>query len=50
MSACYDSELICVFFFQMPGNVFEEIKYLEIMIVSDHNMVCALKKTNQVNT
>uniref|UniRef100_A0A8C7SKC5 ADAM metallopeptidase domain 23 n=1 Tax=Oncorhynchus mykiss TaxID=8022 RepID=A0A8C7SKC5_ONCMY len=24
-------------------NVFEEMKYLEIMIVSDHNMVCALK-------
>uniref|UniRef100_A0A4W5QUJ7 ADAM metallopeptidase domain 23 n=1 Tax=Hucho hucho TaxID=62062 RepID=A0A4W5QUJ7_9TELE len=29
--------------FQMPRNVFEEMKYLEIMIVSDHDMVCALK-------
>lgn len=25
---------------QMPRNVFEETKYLEIMIVSDHNLVC----------
>uniref|UniRef100_A0A674EAT5 ADAM metallopeptidase domain 23 n=1 Tax=Salmo trutta TaxID=8032 RepID=A0A674EAT5_SALTR len=31
----------------MPRNVFEEMKYLEIMIVSDHNMVCALRKNNQ---
>uniref|UniRef100_A0A8C7MJ27 ADAM metallopeptidase domain 23 n=1 Tax=Oncorhynchus kisutch TaxID=8019 RepID=A0A8C7MJ27_ONCKI len=28
----------------MPRNVFEEMKYLEIMIVSDHNMVCIFKE------
>lgn len=27
-------------FFQMPRNVFEEMKYIELMIVSDHSMVC----------
>lgn len=24
----------------MPRSIFEEMKYLEIMIVSDHSMVC----------
>uniref|UniRef100_A0A8C9Y328 ADAM metallopeptidase domain 23 n=1 Tax=Sander lucioperca TaxID=283035 RepID=A0A8C9Y328_SANLU len=29
----------CVFILQMPRSVFEEMKYLEIMIVSDHSMI-----------
>uniref|UniRef100_A0A8C5HQ25 ADAM metallopeptidase domain 23a n=1 Tax=Gouania willdenowi TaxID=441366 RepID=A0A8C5HQ25_GOUWI len=31
--------------FQMPRSVFEEMKYLEVMIVSDHSMVGHLTKT-----
>lgn len=31
--------LVFLLFFQMPRNTFEEMKYLEIMIVSDHSMV-----------
>uniref|UniRef100_A0A673HBV1 Disintegrin and metalloproteinase domain-containing protein 23-like n=1 Tax=Sinocyclocheilus rhinocerous TaxID=307959 RepID=A0A673HBV1_9TELE len=27
-------------FFQMPRNVFEEMKYIELMVVTDHSMVC----------
>ncbi len=29
-----------LFLFQMPRNVFEERKYIELMIVIDHSMVC----------
>lgn len=29
----------CCFVLQMPRSVFEEMKYLEVMIVSDHSMV-----------
>lgn len=29
----------CFVFSQMPRNTFEEMKYLEIMIVSDHSTV-----------
>lgn len=35
-----------VFILQMPRNIFEEMKYLEIMIVSDHSMVCVLTEDN----
>uniref|UniRef100_A0A8C2HGG3 ADAM metallopeptidase domain 23a n=1 Tax=Cyprinus carpio TaxID=7962 RepID=A0A8C2HGG3_CYPCA len=31
---------IVLFLFQMPRNVFEEMKYIELMIVIDHSMVC----------
>ena len=33
----------------MPRNVFEEMKYLELMIVSDHSMVRFLAKGQQNN-
>uniref|UniRef100_A0A671XZ03 ADAM metallopeptidase domain 23 n=1 Tax=Sparus aurata TaxID=8175 RepID=A0A671XZ03_SPAAU len=36
--------LMMVFILQMPRSVFEEMKYLEIMIVSDHSMVCVFKE------
>lgn len=46
--------LLLVFFFiiinlQMPRNTFEEMKYLEIMIVSDHSMVGAPLRAGAVN-
>lgn len=31
--------ILIVLFSKMPRNIFEEIKYLEIMIVADHNTV-----------
>lgn len=38
--------LLLVFILQMPRSIFEEMKYLEIMIVSDHSMVCVLSESN----
>ena len=38
-----------VFILQMPRSVFEEMKYLEIMIVSDHSMVCVLTQSSNNN-
>uniref|UniRef100_A0A4W6G8L8 ADAM metallopeptidase domain 23 n=1 Tax=Lates calcarifer TaxID=8187 RepID=A0A4W6G8L8_LATCA len=34
--------IVSCFDLQMPRSVFEEMKYLELMIVSDHSMVCVL--------
>ncbi len=34
------SHVFVLFLFQMPRNVFEEMKYIELMIVIDHSMVC----------
>lgn len=31
--------ILIVLFSKMPRNIFEEMKYLEIMIVADHNTV-----------
>lgn len=41
----------CLFFFllQMPRNTFEEMKYLEIMIVSDHSMVGVPLRAEAIN-
>ncbi|KAK1789771.1 hypothetical protein P4O66_014920 [Electrophorus voltai] len=36
-----------LFPFQMPRNIFEEMKYIELMIVSDHNMFKRLKTKQQ---
>lgn len=41
---------ICFFFLlQMPRNTFEEMKYLEIMIVSDHSMVGVPLRAEAIN-
>uniref|UniRef100_A0A671Y5J5 ADAM metallopeptidase domain 23 n=1 Tax=Sparus aurata TaxID=8175 RepID=A0A671Y5J5_SPAAU len=41
--------LMMVFILQMPRSVFEEMKYLEIMIVSDHSMVCVFTESSNNN-
>uniref|UniRef100_A0A3B5MZ56 ADAM metallopeptidase domain 23 n=1 Tax=Xiphophorus couchianus TaxID=32473 RepID=A0A3B5MZ56_9TELE len=42
--------VIVCFVSQMPRSVFEEMKYLEIMIVSDHSMVCGFTGGSCVNS
>lgn len=37
------------FLWQMPRNTFEEMKYLEIMIVSDHSMVGVPQRAPAIN-
>lgn len=34
----------------MPRSIFEEMKYLEIMIVSDHSMVCVLTQSRNIKS
>uniref|UniRef100_A0A673HJX7 ADAM metallopeptidase domain 23 n=1 Tax=Sinocyclocheilus rhinocerous TaxID=307959 RepID=A0A673HJX7_9TELE len=41
---------VVLFLFQMPRNVFEEMKYIELMIVVDHSMVCLNIFKEHLNT
>lgn len=41
--------IIIIIVLQMPRNTFEEMKYLEIMIVSDHSMVGAPPRAAAIN-
>uniref|UniRef100_A0A671RV42 ADAM metallopeptidase domain 23 n=1 Tax=Sinocyclocheilus anshuiensis TaxID=1608454 RepID=A0A671RV42_9TELE len=41
---------VVLFLFQMPRNVFEEMKYIELMIIIDHSMVCLNIFKEHLNT
>uniref|UniRef100_A0A667ZTT8 ADAM metallopeptidase domain 23 n=1 Tax=Myripristis murdjan TaxID=586833 RepID=A0A667ZTT8_9TELE len=43
---CATVLIVSAFVLQMPRNIFEEMKYLEIMIVNDHSMVCVFRICN----
>lgn len=46
---CWCFFIVFFFLLQMPRNTFEEMKYLEIMIVSDHSMVGVPLRAEAIN-